>query len=1211
MKGVRVINHSRVYSITVYTSGDPLLLLPGFSYVGGDAVGIDCVDPDDPEAQISINDEACGVLLKPARTDAIVHDGPRGGLDLRCVGAKLGTKAELLEAVKAAKDELLNEPNTGGREGARAERPLKKFGDPVWVTVLGGGIAGLTAAHELAERGFFVQVVEKAHSTPSEAHAGGRARRRTRQELANETEEQRKEGKERLLRRQLVLGLRQPDVGGVARTQWVTPTVQGRALKETDQPWAPAPTRSVHGDVAWDPETARQQADGTNTSFDRENFYVPFEEKGPRFFSTHFKRWWRLLTIEDEVRNVAAIQLVAVIYQEGVEKVPAGLRHILGPKAAYERLRQLREEIFRVVSEASSSDDDNAKSVVACFADVDLLPAARIEVTLSADAIRELVANASREFTVFTGACMRRFEDVSLVAGEHGFRFFPGFYRHLRDTMKRTPLFDSASGDSGEHSVHDHLHEVEWQTVADPTRARPSSFARRNISSVGALVEQYQSLRKELGYRPSDLLRFALRMLRYATSSSKRRAATYEDLSWYDFLTLRELRGASTPLPLVDPAEKPERLHYGQRFESTIRHSPRALVAMDSLVTDARSQGNISLQLAMDQFDLHDATDSTLRAPTSDAWLVHWKTYLQRLGVRFFAGEVTDIQYEQSDDDDDKGFCKPTIVFATSETPVDFVSVDKLREFGINHYVVSAMDLVATERVCRALVENPADRAISVPDSLKPLVADAGPAVRDRGAALGRDPEDITKIAVDQGDRLQTLSGIQIYFRQRTSFVDGHIYYAESPWGLSAVSQVQYWRPFTGGRTFNGLLGNLSIDIGAWRAWTPSLAERKWLPQSDFWQNGVDSPNKLEPNAIADLVCLQVTSCARIDQNDWASPAFYHIDDNIEFEWQRKGKVPEKLPSKNRYPYLINVVGDWCERPPGEPWAPNDPGFRDERPGVGHTLLSGGEKTEIPVWSRFLGERPFGYRIHGNNLVFCGAWLRTFTRMGTMESANESARHAVNAILDHLAYLREKAPKADDTARAAAARAVAAGHLLGDLGGPKPWKLNLSSLNSGSAAMNHPGQAPVRRGTPYGDYCDIWDLERFEFPDLTFAKLIDEKIMERFGHEVHRRQKGEGDDVYVPPTAPKNPDNDFTGITSKGAPMPPPHIFDRLGVDRLPDLIEHDGEAISSLTLLDGLIAALRDASGSDAEAAARSIDAWRIKLDRFISDLHLKQVVK
>src|SRR5580658_10798570 len=36
------------------------------------------------------------------------------------------------------------------------------------------------------------------------------------------------------------------------------------------------------------------------------------------------------------------------------------------------------------------------------------------------------------------------------IPGEHGFRFFPGFYKHVIDTMRRTPSFDG-------RAVADHL----------------------------------------------------------------------------------------------------------------------------------------------------------------------------------------------------------------------------------------------------------------------------------------------------------------------------------------------------------------------------------------------------------------------------------------------------------------------------------------------------------------------------------------------------------------------------------------------------------------------------------------------------------------------------------------------------------------------------------------------------------------------------------
>ena len=45
------------------------------------------------------------------------------------------------------------------------------------------------------------------------------------------------------------------------------------------------------------------------------------------------------------------------------------------------------------------------------------------------------------------------------LQGEHGFRFFPGFYQHVTDTMKRIPAAGAAGGQSDD-KVFNHLVEV-------------------------------------------------------------------------------------------------------------------------------------------------------------------------------------------------------------------------------------------------------------------------------------------------------------------------------------------------------------------------------------------------------------------------------------------------------------------------------------------------------------------------------------------------------------------------------------------------------------------------------------------------------------------------------------------------------------------------------------------------------------------------------
>ena len=63
----------------------------------------------------------------------------------------------------------------------------------------------------------------------------------------------------------------------------------------------------------------------------------------------------------------------------------------------------------------------------------------------------------------------------ALVPGEHGFRFFPSFYRHLFDTMARTPVFQdqSRSLESGRcsHSTSMALERRRWSVLSAKKRA--------------------------------------------------------------------------------------------------------------------------------------------------------------------------------------------------------------------------------------------------------------------------------------------------------------------------------------------------------------------------------------------------------------------------------------------------------------------------------------------------------------------------------------------------------------------------------------------------------------------------------------------------------------------------------------------------------------------------------------------------------------------
>jgi hypothetical protein len=961
--------------------------------------------------------------------------------------------------------------------------------DEIWVTILGAGITGLSAAHELVTRGFRVQVIERAHGSPADhIEPATRAVMASRPQMPEDpattvaatdvivsltaelksqlTDESGPiEAKHpsqvdvavaRLAR--FRRGLDRPDIGGIARTQWSTqPLKRGGAVLlrqeggpgSTETPRIQA-TRSVHGDALW--FGSRKVGANVNDSYC--TFGVGWVKNEPSF--DKLSDW--LLDDVGQKRSISAVQLVIVAYRDGAEP-------------AYARFEQFLKELTK------------QKAFVDLIANLEVFPTARIDVdeaTMPPDGV---------------GLIIRVHEDLTLIAGEHGFRFFPGFYRHLRDTMNRTPIFDPITRSFTPRTAADNLQAVGYQVIAEPGRPHGAAFAREPYSTIGGMIAQYQTLRRDTGYRSSDLLRFVLRMLRYMTSSSRRRAEQYEKISWWDFLSRRNLG---------DPKSEP--LPYGKRFAEALRHSPKALVAMAGEHADARTQGNISVQLLMDQFGLHDQGDSTLSGPTSTSWLNHWRIYLEQQGVGFFVGEVADIRPYSAKKNER---AQVTITWPRGIAPPKYLDGEKHREQGIHeHYFVSALDVVNLARVTKDLRK-------SAPKKSDNSIVDLNRLVQDNGN--DRDLEDIKLIGREVQDRFQTLTGVQLYYKHHVSYVNGHIYFAGSPYGLSAISQVQFWGPFGNGHR-SQLKGNLSVDVGAWRK-----------------EGNTMSPNDFERGALIAEIQRQIDGGVRPENETVLRRAhYYHIDDFIAYAMD--DTKMEMLPRRNHAPFLINVTGEWDLRPRGEPWSPNDTRARRRVP----------------------GDRS-GYHVEYDNLVVAGTHMRTFTRLGTMEAANESARHAVNAILDH-ATARDKR-KDKDTKRVLDS-------LSGELEGTG-FRIDHFRTEP------HPYANVDKNTTRYGDYCDIWNPEAFEFEDLEFLRLVDQHLM-----EAGERAESRHDD------------------RPEGTPEPyTPHIFDILRVDQLPDLLDDDREATNVLELVGAAMKAFEDSRTDDVPGVLQAIEKARAKI--------------
>ena len=199
------------------------------------------------------------------------------------------------------------------------------------------------------------------------------------------------------------------------------------------------------------------------------------------------------------------------------------------------------------------------------------------------------------------------------LPGEHGFRFFPGFYRHLPDTMSRIPFGKQPSG------VLDNLVPATEFQIAVAGR-RPVILPARLSAHPGGLLGALSSLLefRHLGIPREESLFFLQRLLVYLTSSDERRLGELEHVSWWDFIE-------------ADRRSSGYQIYYARALT-------RALVAVRAEYGSTRTTASTFLQLALDLFARGRSFDRVLNGPTSDVWIRPWIQHLRASGVHLISG---------------------------------------------------------------------------------------------------------------------------------------------------------------------------------------------------------------------------------------------------------------------------------------------------------------------------------------------------------------------------------------------------------------------------------------------------------------------------------------------------------------------------------------------------------------------------------------------
>ncbi|WP_253875974.1 hydroxysqualene dehydroxylase [Mycobacterium asiaticum] len=315
------------------------------------------------------------------------------------------------------------------------------------------------------------------------------------------------------------------------------------------------------------------------------------------------------------------------------------------------------------------------------------------------------------------------------LPAEHGFRFFPGFYRNVTDTMRRIPFPGNRNG--------------VWNNLTRATSYLHSGLGRADLTiplpfplptipnpiTPKSFIESVTTVLQTLFRLPLWEAAYAAQKLAvYVTSCDERKLGQWDHMTWEDYI------GANK-----------RSVEYNRYLADGII---RNLAASKSRDASAHSIGLVgeasvwSILLFGNDSDCK-GFDRVLNGPTSSQWLNPWVDHLASMGVTFKVGQALSR-------------LTPTGRHIASATVVD--------ANGIGQPVVA--DWYVSAIPCEKLAAVLTDDVIAADPSLA----------------------NVARL------RTEWMNGLMFYLRDRVDVTKGHVNYVDSGWGITSISEEQFWK---------------------------------------------------------------------------------------------------------------------------------------------------------------------------------------------------------------------------------------------------------------------------------------------------------------------------------------------------------------------------------------------------------------------------------
>ncbi|OEJ93556.1 hydroxysqualene dehydroxylase [Streptomyces thermolilacinus] len=206
------------------------------------------------------------------------------------------------------------------------------------------------------------------------------------------------------------------------------------------------------------------------------------------------------------------------------------------------------------------------------------------------------------------------------LPAEHGFRFIPGIYHNLPDTMRRIPYPGNANG------VYDNLVAPREMMMARTGREDlrfpiPWPGHRPEALTLDELRRALTALLDTAAHLPAhEVAYFVNRALVFLTSCQERRDGQWERVPWWEFTRAARMSADYQRVLAVGVT--------------------RNIVATKAEEASTRTVGTLGEAFVLNALGrgADGPPDRILNAPTNEAWIDPWVAHLRSVGVEFRVG---------------------------------------------------------------------------------------------------------------------------------------------------------------------------------------------------------------------------------------------------------------------------------------------------------------------------------------------------------------------------------------------------------------------------------------------------------------------------------------------------------------------------------------------------------------------------------------------